>query len=100
MDDSRFPRDWRSPPSVRSLVRSSPRKSSRASLLLNSSASRFGSASQRTLSPQRHGSFLLKIAQLGPLHGAARLFQRIVWITFFGWTFAFGARLGRTRPAE
>src|SRR5262245_18208023 len=42
---------------------------------------------------------LLKIAQLGPLHGLAGLFQRIILVTFFGWTFAFGVRLGRMRPA-
>jgi len=42
---------------------------------------------------------LLKIAQVGPLHGLAGLFQRMILVTFFGWTFAFGARLGRRRPA-
>jgi len=40
---------------------------------------------------------LLKIAQLGPLHGLAGLIQRIILVTFFGWTFAFAARLGSTQ---
>jgi uncharacterized membrane protein len=43
---------------------------------------------------------LLKIAQLEPLHRLAGLFQRIALITFFGWTFAFAARLGRIRPRQ
>ena len=42
---------------------------------------------------------LLKIAQLGPLHRLAGLFQRIVLITFYGWTFAFAASLGTTQRA-
>jgi Protein of unknown function (DUF998) len=36
---------------------------------------------------------LLKIAQLGPLHRLAGLFQRIALVAFFGWMFAFAARL-------
>jgi Protein of unknown function (DUF998) len=43
------------------------------------------------------GIVLQKIAQLGPLHRLAGLFQRIVLVTFFGWTFAFAARLGTMR---
>jgi hypothetical membrane protein len=41
---------------------------------------------------------LLKIAQLGPLHHLAGLFQRIALVTFFGWTFAVAAGLARIRP--
>jgi uncharacterized membrane protein len=37
---------------------------------------------------------LLKIAQLGPLHRLAGLFQRIALVAFFGWMFAFAAKLG------
>jgi Protein of unknown function (DUF998) len=38
---------------------------------------------------------LLKVAQLEPLRGLIGLFQRMVLVTYFGWTFAFAARLGR-----
>src|SRR5262249_41518072 len=31
---------------------------------------------------------LLKVAQLGPLRGFVGFFQRIVLVTYFGWTFA------------
>lgn|SRR5262245_5362385 len=38
---------------------------------------------------------LLKVAQLGPLRGFVGFFQRIVLVTYFGWTFAFAANLRR-----
>jgi hypothetical protein len=38
---------------------------------------------------------LLKVAQLEPLRGLVGVFQRVVPVTYFGWTFAFAARLRR-----
>ncbi|HJZ73130.1 MAG TPA: DUF998 domain-containing protein [Vicinamibacterales bacterium] len=43
---------------------------------------------------------LLKIAQLGPLRGLAGLFQRMILVTFFGWTFVFGVSLGSVPLVE
>jgi Protein of unknown function (DUF998) len=39
---------------------------------------------------------LLKVAQLGPLRGLVGLFQRIVLVTYFSWTFAFAAKLRKS----
>jgi len=43
---------------------------------------------------------LLKVAQLGVMGGLLGLFQRIVLVAYFGWTFAFAMKLRSHKPAS
>jgi len=43
---------------------------------------------------------LLKVAQLGVMGGLLGLFQRIVLVAYFGWTFAFAMKLRTHKPAS
>src|SRR5215813_7885452 len=43
------------------------------------------------------GIVLLKLAQLGVMHGLLGLFQRIVLVAYFGWIFALALRLHASR---
>jgi len=43
---------------------------------------------------------LLKVAQLGVMSGLLGLFQRIVLVAYFGWTFAFAMKLRSHKPAS